>query len=234
MNRLIDWSYVQREPLSWGLTLGVAGLVWLSFQSLSWKRNPVVDEAPLQLRLELPVFQAQPEKTPALKPQPKPVAPARTQSQSLAEPVSKERDWTPSALDQASVQSHFSGATEAKPVQAGPDTKPTAVSSNHPRPVSTDSVYAAELLAYLEKIKRYPTSREARLSRPQGTVVLWLELDRQGSLKATGLVDSSGSNLLDSEALKTVKSGVYPSMSSDAFAQESSHRFVVHLKYEVK
>jgi protein TonB len=132
-------------------------------------------------------------------------------------------------MPQASASKHEGTASKAVVHEA-----PKAAVPEVPKSTTTNALYLADLLAYLEKIKRYPTSREARLSRPQGTVVVWLELDRQGTLKSTGLMESSGSNLLDGEALKTVKSGVFPAMSDDVFVQQTSHRFIVHLKYEVK
>jgi protein TonB len=93
--------------------------------------------------------------------------------------------------------------------------------------------YEGLVLAALEKTKRYPTSREARESRPEGVVRVWLTLDRSGSLLDCGLINSSGSNLLDSEAIKTVKRGAYPAFPNSVFPGESSHRFTTSLKFSI-
>jgi protein TonB len=101
------------------------------------------------------------------------------------------------------------------------------------RPAASAS-YEAQLLAYLERIKRYPTSREARLSQPQGSVKLWLEIARNGSLVAAGLLNSSGSNILDSEALRTVRTAQFPPFPEHAFNHEDAHRFSLSLKYQIE
>ncbi len=110
---------------------------------------------------------------------------------------------------------------------------PIAPAVAHARPAAVSQQYVAALLAYLERIKRYPTSREARLTRPQGSVQVWLEIDRQGRLLAAGVAASSGSNLLDAQALATLRAGQYPPFPEDAFAGASGHRFLATLKYTI-
>jgi protein TonB len=94
-----------------------------------------------------------------------------------------------------------------------------------------DQVYLGELRGYLNGIKRYPTSREARQLRPQGTAKVWIEIDRAGQLLGAGIELSSGSLLLDNEALRTVRNGRYPAFPADAYGGQSSHRFVMSLEY---
>jgi protein TonB len=103
-----------------------------------------------------------------------------------------------------------------------------------PAKPSAAAGYEAQLLAYLERIKRYPTSREARLSQPQGVVKLWLDISRSGALVAAGLLNSSGSNILDTEALRTVRTAQFPPFSEQVFPNEASHRFSVSLKYQIE
>ena len=110
---------------------------------------------------------------------------------------------------------------------------PAPTSAEPARPSAAAS-YEVQLLAYLERIKRYPTSREARLSQPQGVVKLWLEISRNGALIGAGILHSSGSNLLDSEALRTVRTAQLPPFSELAFGGEASHRFSVSLKYQIE
>ncbi|MDE2147075.1 MAG: TonB family protein, partial [Burkholderiales bacterium] len=98
-------------------------------------------------------------------------------------------------------------------------------------PVAPEQVYAARLLEYVNSIKRYPSSREARQLRPQGTVKLWLEIDRSGQLLESGVESSSGVLLLDQEALRTVRNGRYPAFPAQAFGDEPRHRFVVAMEY---
>lgn len=98
----------------------------------------------------------------------------------------------------------------------------------------TSAGYEALLLALIERAKRYPNSREARQTRPQGTSRIWLELGRDGQLRATGLVASSGSNLLDNHAIGTVRSVSFPAFPENAFAGQDAHRFTVSIKFELR
>ena len=97
--------------------------------------------------------------------------------------------------------------------------------------ISIAAKYESILKAYLEKIKRYPSSREARLARPEGIVKVWLELSRTGELIAVGILESSGFNLLDSETLKTIKSGSFPAFPDGAFLGEATHKFIANMNY---
>lgn len=135
------------------------------------------------------------------------------------------------------------------PVQVAPPPPPASPPpAEAPRPVAVqptitapaapaapgrhpDEVYIGELRSYLNSIKRYPTSREARQLRPEGTVRVWIELDRAGQLLGAGIEGSGGSLLLDNEALRTVRNGRFPPFSADAFAGQASHRFVVPIEY---
>lgn len=128
------------------------------------------------------------------------------------------------------------------PVQAPPPPPREVVEAVRPPPPaaapvrtaparSVEDGYLGELRAYLNSIKRYPTSREARQLRPQGTVRLWIEIDRGGQLLGAGVEGSSGSLLLDNEALRTVRNGRFPPMPAEAYAGQPSHRFVMSMEY---
>ena len=87
---------------------------------------------------------------------------------------------------------------------------------------------------YVNSIKRYPTSREARQLRPQGTVRVWIEIDRAGQLLGAGVEGSSGSLLLDNEALRTLRNGRFPPFPPEAFSGQNVHRFVMSVEYQVE
>ena len=129
----------------------------------------------------------------------------------------------------------------AQPMQAAPTITPESVPQPRPRPApvtatnaaqSAEEVYISELRAYLISIKRYPTSREARQLRPQGTVKIWIEIDRTGHLLGAGVEVSAGTLLLDNEALRTVRNGRYPAFPTEAFAGQASRRFVIPIEYQ--
>jgi protein TonB len=83
-------------------------------------------------------------------------------------------------------------------------------------------------------VKRYPTSREARLQRPQGKARLWLEVGRDGGLRDAGLEETSGSMILDNAALSAVRQGRYPAFPAQAWAGRDAHRFTVTLEYTLE
>jgi protein TonB len=97
-----------------------------------------------------------------------------------------------------------------------------------------DLIYAGELRAYVNSIKRYPTSREARQLRPQGTVKVWIEIDRTGQLVQAGIDTTSGALLLDNEALKTLRNARFPPLPADAFSGKPTVRFVMQMEYQTE
>lgn len=237
MKRLSDWGYTRRDPISWGLAAFLAACLLLATQTMSFRVIKLDNNLPMALTLELPAFQPS---TPQVQARTiEKISTPRAEPLHRSEPAQIQASDTSEAPTAALQEPKaVDGMTSAKAesVVSRPNATevPKTPIAETRKPSSSNAVYLSELVAYLEKIKRYPSSREARLTRPQGTVTVWLELDRQGVLRGAGVVESSGSNLLDGEALRTVKSGVYPSMSEDTFAQEASHRFQVHLKYELK
>jgi protein TonB len=94
-----------------------------------------------------------------------------------------------------------------------------------------DALYTGGLRVYLNSIKKYPTSREARQLRPQGTVRLKLEIDRAGQLLNAVVETTSGSLLLDNEALRTVRNGRFPPIPADAFVGQASNTFIFSMEY---
>ena len=113
----------------------------------------------------------------------------------------------------------------AAPTPPPPAPAPPAPSRN------VDEGYRGELRGYLNGIKRYPNSREARQLKPKGTVMVWIELDRAGQMLSAGIHAGSGSLILDNEALRTVRNGRYPAFPPDSFTGQSFHRFVVPIEY---
>ena len=129
-------------------------------------------------------------------------------------------------------------------VKPAPPEPPRAIET--PRPEATVEVapkvdinaiqvsYERIIRGYLESIKRYPTSREARSQRPTGKVGLWLEVTREGTLKDAGIAKTSDSIILDNAALASVRQGKFPSFPPVAYVGEASHRFTVTLEYNLE
>jgi periplasmic protein TonB len=155
---------------------------------------------------------------PAEEPVTKPVAPAIA----AAEPVQQVKPTQPVMPAPA-------------PAEVAPTVTPAPTPT--PPPVSTKGQsdrYEAQVLRYLESVKRYPTSREARETRPSGVVTVWFELSRSGKVIDAGIEKSSNSSLLDAEAIKTVRNGNFPAFPEAVFANADKHRFSANLSYELK
>jgi len=229
---MAQWLYDRRDPFSWwfALALGLS-VLWLAY---SWPRQTqrMVEQEWLA--------QLETETTPVPIARPLPHALAKT----IAPPTQARvlQPQSPTAIAPAAettVNAHMANHTAATTAATAPATPSQTAPSAAPdttkavRPARSAS-YESMLISHLERIKRYPSSREARLSKPQGVVRLWLVIARHGELLEAGLVNSSGSNLLDNEALRTVRSTRFPSFPEEAFEGSSQHRFTVNLKYEIE
>lgn len=84
------------------------------------------------------------------------------------------------------------------PVMAAPVANPTPAPPSHVMPT-----FQSQLLAHLNRHKRYPNS--ARLRRQQGVAYLRFTMDRQGHVLASNLQRSSGAEILDEEVLAMIK-----------------------------
>lgn len=240
MSTLTQWTYNRRDPISWFAAVGL-GMALTFLGPLSQKLPHHASDVAIAALLELPTApehevtksRAVPvtEKTlPSPKAEPSKVAPKPMREQVMTTPVST------SAQAPSPVTEGRSDAPLSAPV---PTPTPTyeplsTVREQEPIKPSLSAQYEAELLAYLERIKRYPTSREARLTQPKGTVRLKLEIARSGELVGAEVLTSSGSNLLDGEALRTVRGVKFPSFGEQAFVGEATHRFSVGLKYQIE
>ena len=134
-------------------------------------------------------------------------------------------------------------AVPLNPPPPAPATAPATVSDSAPAPAapapaaraepSAEQSYLVALRAYLDKIKRYPTSREARLQRPTGIVVVSIELKRDGSLLRCDIDKSSDSMILDSAAMSTCRQGSFPPFPPQAYEGSASRRFSANLVYQL-
>lgn len=230
-----QWLYDHRDSVSWtwALALGMAVLAlnasWSSVrhevtatEMLATLESPEIVEPPLE-RQAAPAQKPVPNETHAPLPMQMPVV--------SANPVEHTSPAPSPVVSMAPV----STATTAPTASAPPaPSQPEPLQEKRSTAAAVTISYESRLLAYLERIKRYPTHREARLSKPQGIVKLWMIISRRGELLDAGIATSSGHNLLDSEALRTVRAGTFPPFPEEAYAGEPQHRFMVSMKYEIE
>ena len=95
-----------------------------------------------------------------------------------------------------------------------------------------ESLYTAQLLADIKRRNHPPDSAQYRLHQPHGEVQVRFVLSRSGEPRTVSVARSSGSALLDQEAVKVVASGHYPPMPEKAFVGETLHTFLVTIEYQ--
>lgn len=194
------------------------------------KKTP--EQPPMKISIAAPPEQAPPpppmvqmeplqEVTPELSLQPLP---------KLSQKATPKPAPSSTAAPTVAAQETPSAASSAPPVPT--TSAPAQVPAARPTSAGADDAYAAQIKAYLNSIKHYPTSKEARLQRPHGVVNVWIVIDRAGSMKEAGVEDSSGSLILDGAALSTVRGASYPPIPADAFPGQATHRFTVQLNYQ--
>lgn len=105
---------------------------------------------------------------------------------------------------------------------------PASPGAAHP---DLDARYAAELRADIDRRTAPPDTPQYRLHHPAGETRVRFVVVRSGSPEEVVVERSSGSSLLDDEALRIVSSGHYPPMPANVFAGESRHVFVVTIEF---
>jgi protein TonB len=104
--------------------------------------------------------------------------------------------------------------------------------SGPPPSAGAEQSYVSATRAYYQTISKYPVAKEARLLKPQGSVVVRFTLTRTGEVRDVVVERSSGNQILDRQALSTVKSGRPPPFPEQAWASAPEHVFTVTLDYE--
>lgn len=96
-----------------------------------------------------------------------------------------------------------------------------------------EAQYAATLRTNIDARTVVPDSIEYRLRRPRGETRVSFILDRAGSVLGAKVAHTSGSDILDRQAVSIVKAGRYPPFPQAAFRDESRHSFLVTLEFRL-
>lgn len=167
--------------------------------------------------LELSFQAAQPEVSPAPPP---PVPRHLEKRQHVVPPVPAPPEPVPVQEQPAPADAALIAAPAAPPPATATDSKP-----------DLESLYTAELLADIKRRNHPPDSAQYRLQHPHGEVRVRFVLSRNGEPRTVSVLRSSGSAVLDEEAVKVVASGHYPPMPEKAFVGEAQHTFLVTIEY---
>jgi periplasmic protein TonB len=219
------WLYRYRDPASYVVALLGCALALLPQSLLHTPKVTVEPTDEIVALIEMPPAPPLPvPPTPVSTPIPRVATQAPMPRQPVQGlPVEPAPPPTPAAPT-APVPTHETPRPE-EPVRSAQPTQPAPPSS---------AAYARQILALADRAKRYPTSREARLSHPEGTAHVWLVLERSGRQIDIGIEASSHSNLLDQEALKTIRQITFPPFTEGIYPGETTHRFIVNMKYEIQ
>jgi len=245
--------YKKREPFSYLFTIVIFSIAFLL------ARHNFLTESNNKTNVNefIAQFEYLPETENTLKtpsaPEPKKVLTPKNQPKEelTKEVVSKNISNTPKE-EKLTKNAVEESSKKSSTHQSSPDNSNTSHASNTPTnsssevankatpsnvanavDVNANARYENTFRALVEKNKRYPNSREAKVSRPEGIVRIVVELNRSGGVLSASVLKSSGSNILDVEALRTVRTTEFPPFPTNVFIEESFHRFTVAMSYSI-
>jgi periplasmic protein TonB len=182
-----------------------------------------------QAKVSHPAIQIElaPEAAPPAPParQPPPPQPPKPRLVKKMEPV---REIAPEArpLMTETVQSPSVDAASGQPAAEAP------AAPIPDRPAGTiEAQYAETLRTNIDARTVVPDSIEYRLRHPKGEARVDFTLDRGGVILTAAVARTSGSEILDRQAVRIVKAGHYPPFPDSAFRGESRHSFTVTLEF---
>jgi periplasmic protein TonB len=161
--------------------------------------------APAPMPPEPEVRAPLPEPPPEPQPMPEPEIPKLAPSPA-PHPAVTLRVPRPSTPKAKQMQQPPSMQRDQQAAAPSPPTAPPQSATSQGAATSASSArvtWQAQLLAWLEKYKRYP--RVAQEQRQQGVVYLRFAIDRQGKVLSSQINKSSGFELLDDEVLALVQ-----------------------------
>jgi len=221
----MDFLYERRQSVAGFATATILGVLIVAS---NWHVELVADAKPVELMLETLPEPVPPAPAAPPAPQEATPPPVKTTEPAFEKPKpprpQKPRPPTPVRVAKPMPVAAPSPVHAPVQVKAAAPSNPLA---------DVQSQYAAALRAYLQSIRRYPNTKEARMLHPQGTAELWFVLDRSGALVDAGIEQGASSPILDRAALATVRGGTYPPFPNDAFPGEGTRRFTVRLDYQL-
>jgi protein TonB len=189
--------------------------------------TPVAIPEPVQPQPEV----VQPKIEPKIKPEPKPIVkPLPTPVVEQSEPVAEPPPSQPTEVIAVAPKPNT-----APPVQTVP--VPTPV-KQEPPPVTNQadyddarSKYGNSLWGAISKHKKYP--KIAAMRNWQGEAIVELELDGNGKLKSKKIIQSSGHEVLDKQALDMVEKAL-PFPAPPAVLRGNSFTITVPVPFKLE
>ena len=170
-----------------------------------------------------------PEATPTPEPPPPPPPPKAAVSPLPPPPPPKPRHVVrpkPPQPHQAVTEEQEKPAPPRPPAETVARTA-TQAPENH----SAEAAYIGRLHAIVARNTVPPSGAAYRLSHPSGEAEVGFTLARDGAVSDVHLIRSSGSALLDKQALAIVAGQRYPGLPDDVYPGAPSHRFSVPVAF---
>jgi periplasmic protein TonB len=204
------------------VSVALAGVIFM--QKSATTAPASLTNPAIQIALEPePAAVPQPAEQPRPAPEPPPrAAPRRDHHDAKAAPP---------------LMAEVAATTPAAAGEIAPDAEPNA--DDAPPLVAAvpagtlEAQYAATLRTNIDSRTAVPNSMEYRLRKPQGEARVSFTRDRGGSMLESALAKSSGSGMLDRQAINIVQTGRYPPFPDAAFRGESRHSFIVTLEFHL-
>lgn len=221
-------------------------LIALGIQSQTLKVEPVYDESAVELALvepepevvPQPVVEQEPpppviedEEAEPAPPPPPPKPLPKPEPTPKPKPVPKPVVAKPTPPPPPVVAK----PTPATVAQAAPTPAPAPPAPPKVDGQALEGGYLKGLRNELDTYKQYPTGRQASLERPNGDVVVWLLVDRQGRVLDSGVQTPASSMLLNRAAANSLRriKQVKP-FPEQAFGGRNEQRFTATFNYSVQ
>ncbi|QJI28071.1 energy transducer TonB [Pseudomonas sp. ADAK18] len=218
-------------------------LIALGIQSQTLKVQPVYDESAVEIALVEPEPEVVPEPMVEQEPPPPVIeneeaepAPPPPPPKPLPKPEPKPKPLPkPMAVAAKPTPTPMPAPVAAKPVQAAVAPTPAPPAPPKVDGQALEGGYLKGLRNELDTYKQYPTGRQASLERPNGEVVVWLMVDRQGRVLDSGIQTQASSMLLNRAATNSLRriKQVKP-FPEQAFGGRNEQRFTATFNYSVQ
>ena len=219
-------------------------LIALGIQSQTLKVEPVYDESAVELALVEPEPEVVPQPVVEQEPPPPVIEDEEAEPAPPPPPPKPLPKPEPTPKPKPVPKPVVAKPTPTPPPVVAKPT-PVAVAQAAPTPAppappkvdgqALEGGYLKGLRNELDTYKQYPTGRQASLERPNGDVVVWLLVDRQGRVLDSGVQTPASSMLLNRAAANSLRriKQVKP-FPEQAFGGRNEQRFTATFNYSVQ
>ncbi|MDR3524591.1 MAG: energy transducer TonB [Acetobacteraceae bacterium] len=221
-------SSLRRDLARWGISLlavvGLHGVVLRAAQHWKVTAQDAVAAPAMMLDLPPPTPPAPPAPPPPSPPPPSPPPPP-PEPPPPPPPPPQPKPAAPKKVEPRPAQPVAAPADAVPMPQAAPPPAP------QPRAPQVPPNWASLLQGKFERLKRYP--RAAQLRRDEGTVLLRVVIDRDGTVLEAAVARSSGAASLDEETLLLARR-VSPLPAPPAEMKGERITVTVPIKFELR